>query len=148
MEKDLVAEAKVSVEAAPKLVWQALTTPSMIKKYFFGSDIVTDWKVGSPMLYRGESQGNTFEDKGTVLEVELERSLVVTHWSPLSGTEDSPENYHTVRYELRRDGSTTSVTIRQDNNASEEEVRDSEKNWAAVLEGLKNLLEGEKPAPR
>ena len=146
MDKGLVAQAQVSIEAPPKRVWEALTIPSMIKKYFFDSDIVTNWKVGSPILYRGEWEGKAYEDRGTALEIEPERSLVVTHWSPLSGSADSPENYHIVRYELEGNGSRTSVTIRQDNNASEAEVRDSEKNWPMMLSGLKALLEGDPPA--
>ena len=146
MDRGLVAQAEVEIQAPLSRVWEALTTPSIIKKYFFGSDIVTDWGVGSPILYRGEWQGKAYEDKGSVLEVEPQRSLVVTHWSPLSGTEDAPENYHTVRYTLALHGEGTSVTIRQDNNASAEEVQHAEKNWAAVLGGLKALLEGEAAA--
>jgi uncharacterized protein YndB with AHSA1/START domain len=142
MDRGLIAQAEVDIQAPPGRVWEALTTPSIIKKYFFGSEIVTDWAVGSPILYRGEWQGRAYEDKGTILEVEPEHSLVVTHWSPLSGTEDAPENYHTVRYTLAFHGEITSVTIRQDNNASAEEAQHSEKNWAAVLGGLKALLEG------
>jgi uncharacterized protein YndB with AHSA1/START domain len=146
MNRGLIAQAEVNVRAPVSRVWEALVTPSIIKKYFFGSDIVTDWAVGSPILYRGEWQGKAYEDKGTVVEVEPERSLVVTHWSPLSGTADAPENYHTVRYTVTARGDSTSVTIRQDNNASEEEVQHSEKNWESVLNGLKALLEGEAAA--
>jgi hypothetical protein len=54
---------------------------------------------------------------------------------------DSPENYHTVTYELSPYGSNTQVTITQDNNASEEEKADSERNWNMMLDGLKKLLE-------
>jgi uncharacterized protein YndB with AHSA1/START domain len=148
MDRGLVAQAEADIQAPSSRVWEALTTPSIIKKYFFGSDIVTDWTVGSPILYRGEWQGKAYEDKGSVLEVEPERSLVVTHWSPLSGTKDAPENYHTVRYSLASHGGSTSVTIRQDNNASPEEVRHSENNWAGVLAALKSLLEGETTVPK
>ncbi len=39
-------------------------------------------KVGSPILYRGEWHGKLFEDKGQILEIEPEKRLVSTHWSP------------------------------------------------------------------
>jgi uncharacterized protein YndB with AHSA1/START domain len=142
MDRGLIAAAEVNIKAPPSRVREALVTPSIIKKYFFGSDIVTDWAVGSPILYRGEWQGKGYEDKGIVVEVEPERSLVVTRWSPLSGAADAPENYHTVGYTLIPRGKVTLVTIRQDNNASEDEVQHSEKNWAAVPHGLEGLLEG------
>jgi uncharacterized protein YndB with AHSA1/START domain len=142
MEKKLVARASITVKASSARVWAALTTPALIKKYFFGSDIVTDWRVGSPILYRGEWQGRAYEDKGRILKFEPEKLLAATHWSPLSGVPDTPENYHTVTYEIVPQGEATKVMLTQDNNASQEEKSHSEQNWKAVLEGLKKLLEG------
>jgi uncharacterized protein YndB with AHSA1/START domain len=142
MEKKLVARASITVKASSARVWAALITPALIKKYFFGSDIVTDWRVGSPILYRGEWQGRAYEDKGRILKFEPEKLLATTHWSPLSGVPDTPENYHTVTYEIVPQGEATKVLLTQDNNASEEEKSHSEQNWKAVLDGLKKLLEG------
>ncbi len=142
MPRDLVARASIVVDASPAKVWAALTTPSIIKKYFFGADIVTDWKVGSPILYRGEWQGRAYEDKGTILNFEPEKLLVSTHWSPLAGVPDTPENYHTVTYALSLKGNSTQIALSQDNNASAEEKSHSEQNWRAVLEGLKKVVEG------
>ena len=142
MPKKLVARAEVTVKASPARVWEALTTPAIIKKYFFGSDIVTTWAVGSPILYRGEWQGRKYEDKGTILHFEPPRRLVSTHWSPLAGVPDLPENYHTVTYELAPVGDSTRVTLTQDNNSTEEEKSHSEQNWKGVLEGLKQVVEG------
>ncbi len=141
MSKGLVARASITIAASPSVVWAALTTPATIKKYFFGSDIVTDWTVGSPILYRGEWQGKPYEDKGTIVTFSPEKRLVTTHWSPLSGAPDSLENYHTVSYELSAEAGGTRVTLTQDNNASEDEKTHSEANWKAVLEGLKKVVE-------
>jgi uncharacterized protein YndB with AHSA1/START domain len=107
MERGLIAQAEVDIQAPRRRVWEALATPSIIKKYCFGSEIVTNWFVGSPDLYRGEWQGRAYEDKGTILELDPERWLVVTRWSPLSGTEDAPENYHVARYTLALHGNIT-----------------------------------------
>ncbi len=141
MDQELIATASTTIHAPAARVWEALTKPEIIKQYFFGSNIVTDWKVGSPIYYRGEWQGKPYEDKGVVKAFEPQRRLVATHWSPLSGMPDTPENYHTVSYILDGHGDTTDVTITQDHNASEEEKQHSEQNWKMVLEGLKKLLE-------
>ena len=141
MDKKLIARASVTVNASPARVWEALTTPAIIKKYFFGSDIVTDWKVGSPIFYRGEWQGKPYEDKGTILKFEPEKRLVNTHWSPLSGVPDTPDNYHTVAYELTPHGASTTLTLTQDNNATEDERSHSEQNWNMMLQTLKQILE-------
>jgi len=141
MNKTFIAKATITINKSTSTVWEALTTPSIIKQYFFDVDVVTDWKVGSPIIYKGEWQGQSFEDKGKILKYEPEKVLASTHWSPLSGVPDSPENYHTVTYELSQFGSNTQVALTQDNNASEEEKADSERNWKMMLDGLKKLLE-------
>src|SRR5581483_31662 len=141
MEKTFTAKATVAIHAPASKVWQALTDPELIKQYLFGSEVITDWKVGSPIIYRGMWQGKPFEDKGKVLQVKPEKLLEVSHWSPLSGVPDTPENYHKVTYELAPEDGGTRVTILQDNNASEEERAHSEQNWNLVLGNLKKLLE-------
>ena len=141
MQPNYVAEARASIHASPSNVWQALTDPKIIQQYFFGTNVVTDWKVGSPIYYRGEWQGKAYEDKGSILEFEPEKRLVSTHWSPLAGVADIPENYHKVTYLLDAHDGMTDVTILQDNNASEEEKQHSEQNWQMVLDGLKKVVE-------
>jgi uncharacterized protein YndB with AHSA1/START domain len=141
MNKTYIATATTTANAPASKVWEAITNPALIKKYLFDTDVVSDWKVGSPIVYRGEWQGKPFEDKGQILEIEPEKRLVSTHWSPMSGVPDLPENYHKVSYLLAEKDGKTEVTILQDNNASEEEKTHSEANWKAVLEGLKKVVE-------
>ena len=141
MDQQFTAAASTTIHASASRVWDALTQPQLIKQYFFGTNVVTDWKVGSPIYYKGEWQGRSYEDKGTVVTVEPNKRLVSTHWSPLAGVPDTPENYHTVTYLLSEHDGSTDVTIMQDNNASEEEKQHSEQNWKMVLAGLKKLLE-------
>lgn len=141
METKCVASAAVAINAPPSKVWEALTRPDLIQQYLFGTKVTTDWRVGSPITYRGTWQGNDYEDKGVVLQNEPGQLLVSTFWSSLSGVPDVPENYKTVRYELAADGAGTLLTITQDNNDSQEEADHSAQNWRMVLDGIKRLLE-------
>jgi len=141
MNDKLTATAKTTIHAPASKVWDALTKPELIKQYLFGADVISDWKVGSPITYKGEWEGKSFEDKGKILKLEPEKLLMSTHWSPLSGVPDTPENYHTVTYKLSEKNGGTDVTITQDNNANEEERVHSEQNWKTVLDGMKKLLE-------
>ena len=142
MNKKLTAEVTTTIDAPISKVWQALVNPEIIKQYLFNTEVISDWKAGSPILYRGEWEGKPFEDKGEILGIEPEKLLRSTHWSPLAGVPDSPENYHTVTYTLSEKGNGTEVTITQDNNATEDEKKHSAKNWETVLAGMKKLLEG------
>jgi len=141
MDKKLTAIATTTIHAPASKVWDALTKPDLIKQYLFNTEVVSEWKEGSPITYKGEWEGKTFEDKGRILKMEPEKLLMSTHWSPLSGVPDSPENYHTVTYKLSEKDGGTEVAITQDNNSSEEEKAHSEENWRTVLAGMKKLLE-------
>ena len=141
MNKKFTAKATTTINAPASKVWEALTEPELIKQYLFGTEVTTDWNVGSPITYKGEWEGKAYEDKGKIIKFDPEKSLVSTHWSPLSGVPDIPENYHTVTYQLSEKDGRTEITILQDNNATEGEKTHSEQNWRTVLEGMKNLLE-------
>jgi uncharacterized protein YndB with AHSA1/START domain len=60
MPSEISTQASVTIEAPADEVWKALTTPALIKRWFFGVDTETDWKVGSPIVHRGEYQGKPY----------------------------------------------------------------------------------------
>ena len=86
--------------------------------------------------------GKPYRDKGEVLEVDPGRRLAVTHYSPLMGQDDVPENYHTVRYELSPSGDGTAVELTQDGCDSAEQAEQFSQNWQGMLDGLKKVAEG------
>lgn len=138
----LVARASIDIDAPADAVWHALTSPEVIKQYMFGTEAVSDWKEGGEIRWRGEWEGKPYEDKGVILDIEPPRVLSYSHYSPLSGVPDVPENYHTLTYELSGDGGQTSVTLSQDNNSTEEERERSQQMWQMMLESLKKVVEG------
>ena len=136
-----VATAEVDISASPAQVWNALTDPDLIQRYMMGSRVETTWEPGSPITWSGEYDGRAYQDKGQVVACEPERRLEVTHFSPLSGAEDRPENYHHVAYELQEQGDRVHLVLEQDNNGSEDEAAHSARNWQLMLDGLKELVE-------
>lgn len=138
-----VAIAEADIRASRSKVWRALTDPDQIQKYMLGSRVETDWNPGSRITWTGEYEGKRYEDKGEVVEVEPERRLELTHFSPLSGDEDVPENYHTLVYELEERDGKTHVSLSQDNNKSEEAAEHSRANWGKMLAGLKEVVEAQ-----
>jgi uncharacterized protein YndB with AHSA1/START domain len=136
-----ISEATTTINAPVSKVWEALTNPGLIEQYLYGTEVTSDWKVGSPITYKGEWQGKAYEDKGEILQIEPDKLLVSTFWSSLAGLPDTPENYKTVRYELSTENGGTRITITQDNNTSQEEANHSQQNWNTVLGKLKELLE-------
>jgi len=138
-----VAHAKVTVDATPEQAWHALTDLDAIRQWMVGTEVSTDWQVGSPITWQGEMNGTPYRDKGEVLEADAPRRLSVTHYSPLMGQEDRPENYHTVTYTLEPDSASgaTMVTLEQDGNVSQEQAEQFSQNWQSMLEALKAAVE-------
>ncbi|MFB6726431.1 SRPBCC domain-containing protein [Kribbella sp. NPDC056345] len=135
---DYLARAEIDIEATPEQVWAVLTDPEQLKELWFGAEVETDWVVGSPITWTGEWEGKPFQDKGQVLEVDPGRLLRFTHFSPLTGQDDVPENYHTLTWEL---SAATHLVLTQDNNASAEEAEHATGMWNQLLAKAKDAAE-------
>ncbi|MCP2321524.1 uncharacterized protein YndB with AHSA1/START domain [Hamadaea flava] len=138
MTTKFIAISSVSIPADPTAVWDALTDPRTVGEAFFGADVTTDWEPGSPIRFDGTWQGREFHDHGEILDAEPGQYLRFTHFSPLSGLPDEPDNYHVVTFDLVPVGDQTAVTITQTNAGSEEEVRHSEHMWGEALLALRD----------
>ena len=136
-----VATAQCEIDAPPEKVWRALTDPQLIKKYMFGSEVRTDWKPGSPITWQGEFEGRKYMDKGEIIAVEPGRRLEITHFSPLTGQPDVPENYHTLTWTLVPSGTQTVLTLMQDNNDSAQAAAHSQEMWHSLLASAKAAAE-------
>ncbi len=141
MNKSLIASASINIHAPREKVWEALVDPKAIKQYMFGTEVISDWEEGSPIIWKGEWEGKPYEDKGVILQRKPGQMISYSHFSPLSGAADKPENYHNVTIELSSEGDHTSVSLTQDNNATEEDRDHSAQNWGMMLASLKKFLE-------
>ena len=136
-----VATATIAIDAPPDVVWRTLTDPAAIERFMFGAAVETDWRPGSPILWKGQYDGRSYEDKGTIVAVDAPRRLEMTHFSALSGKDDVPENYHTLVYALEPSGNGTRLTLTQDNNPSPDAAGHAEANWERMLAGVKGVAE-------
>lgn len=141
MEKNLTAKASVTINASDAKVWDGLTNPTIIKKYMMGATVDSDWEEGSKITWKGDFKGKKYVDKGEILEIDPKKKLKYSHYSPLSGEKDTPENYHVVTISLSEDGKQTTVSLSQNKNETEKAKEESQKNWKIMLEGLKKALE-------
>src|SRR5688572_21313057 len=121
--------ASILVQAPRSAVWDAVTQPDLVQKYFFGTRLSTDWKVGSPLTFRGEWNGQAYEDRGDVLSFDPPRSLSYDYWSSFSGSEDVKERRQVIRYDLEETSEGTRVSVSQSNIDTQERADHSAKNW-------------------
>jgi uncharacterized protein YndB with AHSA1/START domain len=141
MDQDLIAQASTIINAPRAKVWNALVDPEAIKQYMFGTDAVSDWHKGSKIIWKSEWQSRSYEDNGVILQLKRGRILQYSHFSPLSGVPDTPENYHIVTIELSDENDRTRVLLTQDKNLNEDDRLHSENTWGMMLTALKEYLE-------
>lgn len=125
-------------------LWNALTDKELVKQYFFGTEVNTDWMKGSPIVFKGSWEGEDYEDKGEILESEKERMVKYTYLSSFSGLPDVPENYSVVTYHIKPDGNGTELIVTQEGFKDEKSQKDSEEGWKMVLRGLGKMLKESK----
>jgi uncharacterized protein YndB with AHSA1/START domain len=145
---EATARAAVTIRAPRDRVWTALTEPEQIRRYFLGgAEFDTDWKVGNPIVFRGEWKGQPFEDKGEIVTFDPEHEVAYSHYSPMTGKPDEPESYDVVDITLEADGDRTTVTLEQRKLTGEVTAEDRdgreqfERNWQQMLQGLRETVE-------
>jgi uncharacterized protein YndB with AHSA1/START domain len=141
MIQGLTLTKSISINAPISKVWEALTNRELIKEYFFGTDCISDWKKGSPIVYRGIWDGKAYEDKGNIIDIEPGKFIFYNYWSSMSNKEDIPENYDEIRYELSTNNNQTIFTVIQHNIKTQEAHDHSATNWGYIMDGLKKMLE-------
>jgi uncharacterized protein YndB with AHSA1/START domain len=141
MATGIKVEVQIDINSDPAKVWDALVNPEIIKQYLFGTNTITDWKVGSPIVFQGVWEGVEYKDKGTILEFIPEQKLKYDYWSSFSPLEDKPENYQQITFMLEKNGELTKLTLLQENINDETTKEHSEKNWIMILDQIKQLVE-------
>lgn len=141
MNREHISTSKIDIKAPPQKVWKALVQPDIAKKYFYGAEVITDWQEGSPIIFKGEFNGNTYKEKGTLLTVKPAHRLQYTHWSNLDGIPDLPENYRTWTFDLQETSGITQLSISEDNIPTDKLKKRSDEFWTSVLKSIKDIVE-------
>jgi|SRR6185369_1026570 len=141
MATDKILIKTIRINTTTSKVWNALTDPDIIKQWLFGTNVISDWKVGSQILFTGNWQGKDYKDKGTILQLEKEKTFQYSYWSGFSGLPDSPENYTIVSFILTPINNGTELNLTQKNFPTETGYEHSDKNWDMTLDLMKNIIE-------
>ena len=148
MQKRIITNT-ITINAPAEKVWDALVNPAQTKQYMFGCETVSDWKVGSELLWKGEYEGQEMVFvKGNIIDIQPEKFLAYTTIDPHSDIDDTSENYLKVTYELMPQNGHTILTVTQGdyNTVAEGERRYQEaynngEGWNPILVQIKQLVE-------
>ncbi len=148
----LVVTNQIFIHAPIESVWDTLVNPQKTKIYMFGCETISDWNIGSALLWEGEHEGNKMVFvKGYILDLQYPNKLIYSVIDPFAKMEDIPQNYLRVTYDLRSIDEHTELTVSQDGfeHAADGQKRykhvyNDGKGWEPILIEIKKLVEHSK----
>lgn len=150
MGKELIIKNDITIDAPAAKVWDTLVNPEQTKKYMFGCETVSDWKVGSPLLWKMNYEGKELVAvKGEIVDIHPGSYLAYTTIDPNDkNMPDIPENYLTVTYSLAENDGKTILTVTQgdyskvaEGRKRYEETYNNGEGWNPILVRIKELVE-------
>lgn len=146
--ESLIIQEVIIIDGSPEVVWDALTNPEKTRQYMFNCEIISNWQVGSKVLWNAQVNGNnTTLVSGILREFKPGYQLTFTTFDPNSTLKDIPENHVPVTYAIREKTGQTLVTVRQGDFAKVAQGRKryeaaiANGGWVSILEQLKNVVE-------
>ena len=133
--------SKITINAPLQKVWDTLTKPELVKLWQYGSELITDWKVGNSIKFTAEWEGKIFEQWGTVLEMRQSELIKYNLFAPRPDLEDKPENYFVMSYVLTDNNGKTKLEIIQEDNRPNAVQEEEQGDENPILQSLKKIAE-------
>lgn len=111
-----ISTSTITIHASTQKVFDVLTKPALISLWQFGRALSTDWRPGSVIRFKSESEGKPLEQWGTIFEMRTNELIKYNLFTPRPDLEDKLENYCVTSYILTNiDGQTELEIIQEDN---------------------------------
>lgn len=128
------------IRASQEQVWDAITRPEMVAKFFHGAQVESTYEIGSPLRSLSPDGKDVWGDN-TILECDPPRRLVHT-WRSLYAPELAAEPESRVTWELEaQEEGLTRLTLIHDRLEQSPKTAESVKGWTYILSNLKTVLE-------
>lgn len=134
----------VTIHAPATTVWEALTNLESIKVWLTQegtTSVITNWEIGSPIIFNGTWNKMKYQDKGTILQFEAEEVLAYSYWSKFSKLPDHQENYSVIEFRLTPKENQTELRLNHSNLVAEGMTGHSNFYWNIALNRIKEFVE-------
>lgn len=127
------------IRTTPEKLWQALTDPEFIQKYFAHARQESKWIKGSP--WKMVKPDGTVTDTGEILEIEPQKRLVLK-WRNEFMPELKAEGFSRMTYELEPKGDMVKLTVVHEIDMPDSKlIHAVSGGWPMILSSLKSFLE-------
>jgi uncharacterized protein YndB with AHSA1/START domain/DNA-binding transcriptional ArsR family regulator len=133
---------EIFIRTTPERLWRAITDPADTRRYYFGTEVRSDWKTGSKLEYLDHGEVSL---ACKILEIDPAHKLVHS-FTALYSPEMASEKPSRVTWEIERMGDACRLTLVHDEFDGETiTYHEVEHGWSQILSGLKTLIETGKP---
>lgn len=133
------------IDAPQQQVWEAITTPEMVSKFFRGAQVSGSYEVGT-RVRTASPDGSVLWGDNEVLESDPPHRLVHT-WRSLYDPEMAAEAESRVTWEVEEVGGYTRLTLIHDKLEDAPKTAAGVRGWTYYLSNLKTVLETGRSLP-
>ena len=119
------------VAATRAQVWQALTEPAQTRRFYFGLDVDSDWRLDEPIAYRVPGGPEWAGLHGDIVVLEPQRTL-------MHGIDES--SWVTWQIDDAEPG-VCRVALTLDTLDPDDDAEETDEAWSRMMSGLKTVLE-------
>ncbi len=146
MSQELTIRNEITIEASPEQVWDVLTNPKTTPQYMYGCEVLCDWQIGSPILWKGVQDGIVYV-KGNLVEFRPHSAFAFTVFDPHGNYPDIPQNHLKARYTLKEEAGATLLAVTQGDysqvaeGSKRYEDTMAQGGWGSVLEAIQKIAQ-------
>lgn len=132
----------VHLNVETEKLWDLLINPKYTEKYMFNCRVISDFKVGSGIDWKGSYNGVEAFLTGEVLAIKPQKMLKYSIVDPSLHDPKVPENYVHVTYEIRpQNGGMLLTVVNETFDGDEERMKHVSAGWEAmVFPEIKKLI--------
>ncbi|MCZ6561230.1 MAG: SRPBCC family protein [Gammaproteobacteria bacterium] len=135
---------EIFIRTTPEKLWEALTSAAFTRLYFHNTEINSDWKVGSPVVFNRANDGGIAVE-GEILAADKPRLLSYT-WRALYDEDMAAESHSRLTFEIEEMPGVCRLRIVHDDfDADSKTYEQVSQGWSAIICSLKSLLETGEP---
>jgi uncharacterized protein YndB with AHSA1/START domain len=130
---------EVEIKSTPEKIWEAITSPDWTRRYFFGTEVRSDFRRSSKVEWLSDT-GAAMCD-GEILEIDPPRRLV-TSWRSLWSPEMGLETPSRVTWEIEERVDRCLLRVTHDRLDAAPKTRAGvSQGWPGIIERLRDCVQ-------
>ena len=142
--KSIKQICSTTFNTTPEKLWDLLINPEWTEKYMYNCKVISDFKIGSKIDWKGNFQGEEQFLTGEILELDWGKQIKYTIIDPALKDETKAENFSHITYEIKeQNGKQLLTVVNEIFEEDEEHLKQIIQGWEGyIFPTMQKCLEG------